>query len=103
VTQSSPPALPSGISLPSGATLYEPKGCDACGHTGYRGRSGIFEVLTVDDDIRKSIAESQGEALLEAAKRSGMRTLFEAGMAKAARGETSLTEILRVVPPDPQS
>lgn len=86
-----------GLPADEPATLYHPDGCDACGHTGYRGRTGIFELLTVTEDIRRLIHDSQGEqALRRAAREGGMRTLREDGIAKVLAGETSLEEVLRV-------
>jgi general secretion pathway protein E len=78
-------------------TLYYPQGCDACGHTGYRGRTGIYELMVVNDEIRHLIHDSQGEqALRKAAREYGMRSLREDGIAKVMAGETSLEEVLRV-------
>ncbi|MBO8160364.1 MAG: Flp pilus assembly complex ATPase component TadA [Thermosipho sp. (in: Bacteria)] len=81
---------------------YEPKqlvaqGCDACIDTGYKGRTAIAEVLIVDDKMRRLIKRGNSVVeLTEAAKESGMRTLFEDGMFKVLNGETTLEEIIRV-------
>jgi len=86
-----------GLPADEPATIYHPSGCDACGHTGYRGRTGIYELMTVTDAIRHQIHESQGEqALRRVAREGGMRTLREDGIAKVLAGETSLEEVLRV-------
>ncbi len=76
-------------------------GCPACDHTGYRGRTGIFEVLTVDGGVREHVsAQSSESALRTAARLSGMRTLREDGLAKAASGATTLDEVMRVTTTD---
>ena len=87
------------LGLPPGeeATLFHPVGCEACGHTGYRGRTGIYELMTVNEDMRHLIHEGRGEhALRQAARENGMRTLREDGIRKVLAGETSLEEVLRV-------
>jgi general secretion pathway protein E len=77
--------------------LYYPQGCEYCGHTGYRNRTGIYELMVVNDDIRHLIHDSQGEqALRKTARQYGMRSLREDGVAKVIAGETSLEEVLRV-------
>ena len=76
-------------------------GCEACSHTGYRGRLAIHELLLVTDEIRDLIARRAPEhQLREAGRRAGMRSLMEDGVDKAAQGLTTLEEVLRVAPPD---
>lgn len=76
--------------------FQEPIGCEACGNTGFRGRLGIFEVLRVDDKLRILMGQDfEPPAMVEAARRSGMTTMLEDGLAKAGRGLTSISEILR--------
>lgn len=80
-----------------GVDFYEGKGCDHCRHTGYRGRTGIFEVLPVDDEIRKEITgRSSTERIREAALRKGMVTLRDDGWRKVRDGVTTIPEVLRV-------
>ena len=67
-------------------------GCEACSGTGYTGRTGIFELLTVSDELRPLIAN--GGDLRAAA---GMKSLYESGMEKVAAGETTREEVLRVI------
>jgi len=82
-----------------GATFYEPVGCDACAGTGYHGRTGIFEILTMDDRIRQTVATPVDmAAMFNAARASGMKTMLADGLEKAARGVTSVREVVRVVP-----
>ncbi|WKA30599.1 GspE/PulE family protein [Bradyrhizobium roseum] len=75
-----------------------PVGCEACGHTGYSGRTTISELLVVDDDIRETIGRrSQDQRAIEQiARQSGFHTLYEDGLLKVGAGETSLDEVLRV-------
>jgi type II secretory ATPase GspE/PulE/Tfp pilus assembly ATPase PilB-like protein/ActR/RegA family two-component response regulator/RNA polymerase subunit RPABC4/transcription elongation factor Spt4 len=76
-------------------------GCPRCNHTGYLGRTGIFEILTVDSKVREQIASQSSESgLRTAARRSGMSTLREDAMDKAAAGLTSLEEVLRTTTTD---
>jgi general secretion pathway protein E len=78
-------------------TLYMGKGCERCTFTGYYGRSGIFELLMVNDEMRKLILKgADANELRDAARRLGMRTLFEDGAEKIKAGVTTLSEVLRV-------
>ncbi|MCX6702763.1 MAG: GspE/PulE family protein, partial [Candidatus Wolfebacteria bacterium] len=79
--------------------FFRGKGCDSCGGTGYRGRLGIYEVLEVDDDIRKIIISSDFSlsALSEAARKKGMVSMFEDGLRKVERGITTIEEVERVI------
>jgi general secretion pathway protein E len=83
--------------IDSAASLYRGKGCENCAFTGYYGRSGIFELLVVDDDIQKLILKSaDANEIRNVAKRNGMRTLLEDGAEKIKAGVTTLNEVLRV-------
>jgi type IV pilus assembly protein PilB len=76
--------------------IYKSGGCEQC-HEGYRGRSGIFEVLEVNEGIRKMISQKATSAEIEQKSREeGMLTMVEDGFAKVIQGITSLEEILRV-------
>ena len=77
--------------------IYRAVGCPHCSHTGYRGRTGIFELLLLDDDIRRLILKD-GDAgkIREAAKTKGMKTLRASGFRKVLAGITSVEEVLRV-------
>ncbi len=76
-------------------TIGEPRGCQACGGAGYRGRTGIFEVLKISTGIEELVMRraSVSEIRLQA-HHDGMRTLREAALAKVLAGETSLAEVL---------
>ena len=79
--------------------IYRGKGCANCGHTGLRGRIGIFEAMSVDEEIRKYIADPSFslDQLRKLARKKGMITMFEDGMRKVERGNTTVEEVLRVI------
>jgi general secretion pathway protein E len=80
-----------------GETMYDPKGCERCGGTGYRGRVGVFEVLTIDEGVRGLInAQTDGNTIDRAAVLAGMTTMVDDGVAKCRAGITSPNEVLRV-------
>ena len=83
---------------PSPITLYHNKGCEKCGHTGYRGRQGIFEVLPITENIRSAIvAGKDAGAISQIAYKESYRPLVHHGYRKAAiEGLTTLSEVLRV-------
>jgi len=73
------------------------KGCVHCDNTGFSGRTGIFELLTVDAEIRRLVYEGGNQDLIrEAALRSGMRTLHDAAIAKMKRGLTTIREVIKM-------
>jgi DNA-binding response OmpR family regulator len=79
------------------ATPMRGRGCGECGGTGYRGRTGIFEVLPVTASVRSVLSHTPTEAAVGAAARAaGMTTLRGSGLARARRGETTFEEVLRV-------
>ncbi|HOW52579.1 MAG TPA: type II secretion system ATPase GspE [bacterium] len=76
-------------------SFYKAVGCDKCAHTGYQGRQGIFELLIIDDDIRRAIVNRQDASVIKkVASVAGMLTLREDGAMKAVKGITSPDEIL---------
>ena len=80
-----------------GKPFYSPQGCPACNRSGYRGRTGIYELLTVDDDLRRLIHDRASEQTLrEHAVSRGMRSLRDDGMRWAGQGVISLEEVVRV-------
>lgn len=80
-------------------TFYRGKGCDACNHTGYLGRVGIFEVLNVTEEVRKLIISPSFDldVLRKKAKEEGMITMFEDGLRKVELGLTTIEEVIRVM------
>jgi type IV pilus assembly protein PilB len=78
--------------------VWRARGCELCNHIGYRGRIGIFEIMTMDDALRDLVVKQAPSAVIKrAAVERGMRTLAQDGVAKVLAGQTSLEEMLRVV------
>ncbi len=88
-----------GLNLESGSiTLYRGKGCELCKYTGYYGRTGVFELMRIDDELREMIVKKASAVeLREAAKRKGMKSLLEDGLEKVLEGITTIEEAVRVV------
>ncbi len=85
------------LGIGTDVTLHRGRGCEKCAFTGYYGRTGIFELLVVDDEIRKLVLRnSDANQLRETARQRGMRTLLENGSEKIKSGVTTLSEVLRV-------
>jgi general secretion pathway protein E len=85
------------LGLEAGDVIHEPGGCERCSGTGYRGRTGIFEILPITDPIRDLIGgRADSTAITDSARRAGMTTMFEHGVAKCRAGLTSAAEVLRV-------
>jgi general secretion pathway protein E len=77
--------------------LYRAVGCAACGHTGYRGRTGIYELMMVDEGMRHLIHDQSAEQVIRHyAEQQGMTSLRNDGMRLVTIGSTSLEELLRV-------
>jgi type IV pilus assembly protein PilB len=83
-----------------GAQFQKGRGCSSCQHTGYRGRVGIYELLILDEFVRDAVLERKsGKALREISiESSGLVTLLEDGIIKAAQGITTFDELLRSLP-----
>ncbi len=87
---------PTGAHL-ADAKLFRGRGCNKCSLAGYHGRKGIFEIMTVNDEIQRMIFEkTSATALRERAREMGMRTLREDGVRKVAAGVTTIEEVMRV-------
>jgi type II secretory ATPase GspE/PulE/Tfp pilus assembly ATPase PilB-like protein len=85
------------ISPSDGVTFYRGAGCEQCGHSGYRGRTGVFEILMVDPAIHDLIRQRADSRLIkEAATRAGFKTLFDDALSKAVLGLTTLDDVVRV-------
>jgi len=85
----------------SGITLYKATGCPNCSNTGYKGRMAIHEVMTTSEEFRKAVVARKSTAeLKQIARRNGMQTLRECGVAKVVRGLTSAEEMMRVAHAD---
>jgi len=84
--------------LPTGTPLYRSAGCPDCAMTGYRGRFSILEVLTMTPDVERSVAAGEpAPKIAEAARRSGMKGLWESGLGHVLLGDSTIDELLRVV------
>ena len=80
-----------------GMALYRKRGCPRCGQTGYEGRVGIFQFLGMSEELEQlAVQKAAREAIERATIASGMRTLWDDGLAKVAAGLTSLEELARV-------
>lgn len=85
----------------AGAKLYRAIGCNDCLNTGYSGRSGIYEILVIDDEIRNlTMTTADSTTIKKKAVENGMSTLRMDGTEKVLKGQTSMDEILRVTEED---
>ena len=83
--------------LPAGSEIVRPAGCEKCMRTGYRGRTGIFEVIELDDEIRDLVkAKAPARAYREIYIRRRLPSIRRAGMQKIIAGVTTVDEVLRV-------
>ncbi len=90
-------ALLLSSAISSGRTIYRAKGCKECLDTGYAGRTGIYELLDVDDEMRVLVtANANAGQIKQGAIAKGMRTLRDDGLRKVLEGVTSLDEVVRV-------
>jgi type II secretory ATPase GspE/PulE/Tfp pilus assembly ATPase PilB-like protein len=86
-----------GFPLDAKTKLYQGKGCKECGQTGYQGRVAIFELMLMDEEIRRlTIANADALELTKAAIKAGMITLRDDGFEKVKQGITTISEVLRV-------
>ena len=84
--------------IPAGTPLYRHAGCPDCAMTGYRGRFSILEILTMTAELERLIAAGEAaDKIADAAKRGGMKTLWDSGLAHVKRGESTIEELTRVV------
>ncbi len=92
-----PDKIAEEVGLPKGTVVFKPVGCEICRGTGYKGRSGIYEIMKVDEDIQNLILEgSAGHRIQHEAIKKGMITLRDSGLIKVRDGVTSLEEVLQV-------
>ena len=81
-------------------TVYEAKGCDLCNYTGYSGRMGVFEVLTVDREMKRLISQGAHDIQIEeVAMANGMKTLYQSCLNHIINGDTTISEFVRVLGP----
>lgn len=77
-------------------TLYKPAGCEKCNHKGYRGRTGIYELLMVNEQVQELIHNEAGELAMEKVIRQHTPPIRTDGLEKVRQGVTSLEEVMRV-------
>lgn len=77
-------------------TIYRAKGCDFCNHTGYKGRTGIYEMVEIDDQLRLMIHENAGEHEMVRYARQRGGSILDDGRRRVLAGETTVEEVLRV-------
>jgi general secretion pathway protein E len=78
------------------SNICEPQGCDLCNHTGYRGRTGIYELILMDETLRGMIHRNENLQMMENHLRPTTPSIREDGFKRVMQGDTSLAEILRV-------
>jgi type II secretory ATPase GspE/PulE/Tfp pilus assembly ATPase PilB-like protein/CheY-like chemotaxis protein len=84
--------------IPSDTPVYRAVGCPECAMTGYRGRFSIMEILKVTPEVERVIGAAEtADKIADAARRGGMKSLWESGLAHVLRGESTIDELLRVV------
>jgi general secretion pathway protein E len=89
--------LHADLGLPAATAVWQAAGCEHCNQSGFSGRTGVYELLQIDDALRRLIHDGAGElALRDAALRAGMQRLRGDGARLIAAGTTSLTELTRV-------
>ena len=80
-----------------GRSIFRAKGCDTCFHTGYRGRSGIFEIMTLDEDLKSMILKTHDSNIIKkTAMSKSMTSLRQDGIQTLLKGTTTIEEIFRV-------
>jgi CheY-like chemotaxis protein len=84
--------------LPKGTPLYRAAGCPDCAMTGYRGRFSVVEVLMISPEVERRVAAGEtADQIAIAARRAGMTSLWDSGLAHVLRGESTIDELTRVV------
>ncbi len=85
-----------GVSPANPPTIYRAVGCDECNYNGYKGRTGIHELLVVDEHIRELIHNGKGEQAVEKYIRKHYPSIRQDGISRVLDGKTTLEEVLRV-------
>lgn len=82
-------------------TLYKGKGCNVCGHTGYEGRSAIYEIIDMTPELRELVLQNpSSQQIWQLARKQGAKSLFDDGMQKVLDGVTTIDEVMRVASTD---
>jgi type IV pilus assembly protein PilB len=80
-----------------GMVLYRKRGCPRCGQTGYKGRIGVYQLMTMTEELEQlASAKASRDEIERAAIAGGMKTMWDDGMLKVAAGLTSVEELARV-------
>ncbi len=85
-----------GIDVANETTIYRAKGCDHCNHTGYKGRTGIYEMIELDEQLRLMIHECASEHDMTVHARKSSGSILDDGRRRVLNGETTVEEVLRV-------
>ncbi len=85
-----------GVAKEKSPTIFQPLGCESCNHLGYRGRTGIYEVIEIDEQLRNMIHEGASEQQLEQYARTRTVGIRQDGARRVLSGDTSLEEVMRV-------
>ena len=93
-----PASVKKEVKIPDAMSyIYEANGCESCNFKGYRGRMGLFEVLSMTEEIADIILKNPVESLIfKVAQKQGMLTMTQEGILKVLSGETTIDEITRV-------
>lgn len=87
-----------GFSFDPGTSIFQAKGCPECNNTGFKGRTGLFELLVLDDDLRRSVGEDVDEStFLSMAEERGFRSYRQDGAIKVLMGITTVEEVLQAI------
>ena len=87
-----------GLEIDPGSRIFCPVGCEVCDHTGYQGRTGIFELLVMDEDLRKAVNEGVNEQVLaKLAAERGLRSYYCDGAEKVLLGITSAEDVIQAM------
>lgn len=78
------------------ATIYRHQGCEACQNTGYSGRTGLYDIILIDDTLKQLIHDEAKETMLKAHTQTKYASLFQDGVRRILSGETTVEEVLRV-------
>jgi len=89
-------SLQSLLGLNQAETIYRHRGCETCQHTGYQGRTGLYEIVLIDEDLKQLIHDEAKETELNRHAQKNYPSLFQDGVRRILAGETSLEEVLRV-------
>ena len=97
--ETSPPEELLRFNVPQAKTYYKGEGCDLCNHTGYKGRLGVYELLTMSTKLKRRISNKfTVDELWDTAREAGAKTLFEDAWSKVIEGVTTVDEVISRIP-----